>query len=80
MSVYVLTTVVSSLQVFTPLMQFTASAVFSYMHCSCVSRTNTDDTEVCASTVLVFHNYIPCVLEMGRCIAIYYVSMCVLIL
>ena len=33
-------------QVFTPLMQFTASAVFSYMHCSCVCRTNTDDTEV----------------------------------
>ena len=47
----VLTTVVSLLQVFTPLMLFTASAVFSYMHCSCVSRTNTDDTEVCLHCV-----------------------------
>ena len=35
-------------QVFTPLMQLTASAVCSYMHSSCVARTNVDDTEVCA--------------------------------
>ena len=36
-------------------MQFTASAVFSYMHCSCVNRTNTGDTKVCTHEYTVIN-------------------------
>ena len=53
-------------------MKFTASAVCSYMHSSCVARTNVDDTEVstcvlssiCLPKQLHIVLFIVCVLQL----------------